>query len=76
MSRSKPLGETEKTVVVGALILGFWLGLDALVKQAEKAGATTTTTTTTTTDDPQPCRAASRCTRAVLRPRRERSPGA
>lgn len=72
MSRSKPLGETEKTVVVGALILGFWLGLDALVKQAEKAG---TTTTTTTTDDPQPCRAASRCTRDGLRPRRERSPG-
>ena len=33
---SKPMGDTEKTVVVGALILGGWLGIDALVKRAGK----------------------------------------
>ena len=38
MSSKKALGETEKTVLVGALILGFWLGIDAFVKQAEKKG--------------------------------------
>lgn len=33
---SKPLGETEKTVLVGGLIVAFWLGIDALVTRAEK----------------------------------------
>ncbi len=38
--KNKPMGDTEKTVLVGALILGGWLGLDALVKRAEKRTAT------------------------------------
>ena len=36
MSSKTTIGETEKTVLVGALILGAWLGIDALVKRAEK----------------------------------------
>lgn len=33
---SKALGDTEKTVLVGGLILGGWLGLDAWIKHVEK----------------------------------------
>ena len=33
---SKALGDTEKTVLVGALILGGWLAIDALVTRAER----------------------------------------
>lgn len=30
------LGETEKTVLVGALILAGWLGFDAWIRRIEK----------------------------------------
>ena len=36
MSTKRALGDTEKTVLVGALVLGFWLGIDAITKRAEK----------------------------------------
>lgn len=33
---AKALGETEKTVLVGGLILAVWLGIDAYVSRIEK----------------------------------------
>ena len=33
---AKPLGETEKTVLVGGLILAAWLGIDAYVSRIER----------------------------------------
>ena len=64
MSSNKPLGDTEKTVLVGVLVLGFWLGIDALATRAEKKGTTTNT-------DEQPRSAAGRRSR-VLRSRRRK----
>ncbi len=65
MSSNKPLGDTEKTVLVGVLVLGFWLGIDALATRAEKKG------TTANTDEQQPRSAADRRSR-VLRSRRRK----
>lgn len=36
MSRGKSLGDGEKTVLVGGLVLGMWLGLSAYVKRVEQ----------------------------------------
>jgi len=35
-TKNKGLGDGEKTVIVGVLVLGFWLGIDAIARRAEK----------------------------------------
>lgn len=67
MSRTKTMGDTEKTVLVGALILGAWLGIDALVQRAEARDLKRTEE-----DDAVPRTAAERRVRLVRsrRPRR------
>lgn len=39
---AKPLGETEKTVLVGGLILAVWLGIDAYVSRIERRDKSST----------------------------------
>lgn len=43
---AKPLGDTEKTVLVGGLILAFWLGIDAYVSRIEQRDKTSNNGTT------------------------------
>ena len=33
------LGDTEKTILVGAVVVAFWLGVDAYAKRAEQKDA-------------------------------------
>ncbi|MEX1361909.1 MAG: hypothetical protein AB1Z98_02220 [Nannocystaceae bacterium] len=43
---AKALGDTEKTVLVGGLILAVWLGIDAYVSRIEQRDKTSNNGTT------------------------------
>ena len=66
MSKKKPLGDTEKTVLVGGLVLAFWLGLDALVKRAERRNIEPSNGD----QEPRSGRSRSRFSRRTMRARR------